>query len=285
MQPIIYNSLDTGAPQLSLTAGALNTVIKSCLVTGYGSKAGAGWEIAHEDAANYKLAIRSKNQKSIKSVLLLSNTENTHANVAAYTGWDSGLKTGTGVFGQGVFVNNWADDNPSWIMLATDRFFYFFVRSEASNKTMRVFTAFGDVELLSLDQEGCAILIASEDTPYAPPYTGHKALATSMGVVANFPDSVFPKLDISYGWGDRAASGYRSSLAVLGKFPMYMLRDSVNKPSILLPGMLMPYSEITGFTTKDDIDRLENQHPYINPVFGMYQPYHGRVWIHTDDWG
>ena len=73
MQPIVYTSQDTDAPQLSSTAGALNTVIKGCLVTGYGVKPAAGWDIAHEDMATKKLALRSKNPKSIKSVYLFSD--------------------------------------------------------------------------------------------------------------------------------------------------------------------------------------------------------------------
>lgn len=39
----IYYSTDTGAPALTGRAGSLYNLLKACLVTGYGSKAAAGW--------------------------------------------------------------------------------------------------------------------------------------------------------------------------------------------------------------------------------------------------
>lgn len=54
--PIRYYSFeDAGAPQLpnvstQRTYDSLCTVLKACLVTGYGSKPGAGWTIGHEHA-------------------------------------------------------------------------------------------------------------------------------------------------------------------------------------------------------------------------------------------
>lgn len=38
-----YSHLDAGAPQISNADGAIKTILKSCLVTGYGAKEGAGW--------------------------------------------------------------------------------------------------------------------------------------------------------------------------------------------------------------------------------------------------
>src|SRR5262245_31325832 len=49
--PIVYKSSDGGAPplQVSVSDGSrgLIQVLDKCLVTGYGSKAGAGWTIAY----------------------------------------------------------------------------------------------------------------------------------------------------------------------------------------------------------------------------------------------
>ncbi len=57
--PIVYKSTDAGAPTLDGNKGSLITVLKACLVNGYGAKAGAGWTIALEDAANYKIIFRN----------------------------------------------------------------------------------------------------------------------------------------------------------------------------------------------------------------------------------
>lgn len=290
MEPIIYSSQDASAPQLSLTAGALNTVIKGCLVTGYGDKPAAGWEIAYEDMATKKLAIRSTNVKSIKSVLLLDNTSTSSASVTAYTGWDNTAQTGTNQFGSGYFVNKWETNTPGWVLIATDSFFYFFINYDSPSFHMRVFQGFGDVYLLT-PGEGCSALIASAGTGISPANTGYNSIATSMGVSAKFPSSLFPKVDSNYGWGDRSpnsstGNSHASDIAILSRFALYQNKDSAIQPTIELPGMLMPYSEIASYVRgSDNIDRLANQFPYVNPILGMYQPYHGRVWIHTDDWG
>lgn len=45
-----YSSKDADAPQISDADLVIKTIIKACLVTGYGAKAGAGWTALHEDS-------------------------------------------------------------------------------------------------------------------------------------------------------------------------------------------------------------------------------------------
>lgn len=45
----VYKWDDVDAPILDKTAGCVATILKACLVTGYGDKEGAGWMLAHED--------------------------------------------------------------------------------------------------------------------------------------------------------------------------------------------------------------------------------------------
>lgn len=51
-EPVLrFSSTDAGAPQINYNArvaGDVKTVLKACLVTGYGDKASAGWSIANE---------------------------------------------------------------------------------------------------------------------------------------------------------------------------------------------------------------------------------------------
>lgn len=51
-----YSWQDTQAPQLSNADGVIKTILKACLVTGYGSKAGAGWTSLFED--DYRIVLR-----------------------------------------------------------------------------------------------------------------------------------------------------------------------------------------------------------------------------------
>lgn len=45
-----YSHLDSGAPQLTNADGIIKNILKACLVTGYGTKPGAGWTSLFEDA-------------------------------------------------------------------------------------------------------------------------------------------------------------------------------------------------------------------------------------------
>ena len=51
-----YSWQDDQAPQLANVDGVIKTILKACLVTGYGSKAGAGWTALFEDA--YRIVLR-----------------------------------------------------------------------------------------------------------------------------------------------------------------------------------------------------------------------------------
>lgn len=52
----VYRSTDSGAPLLTYAADSLNTLLKSCLVDGYGAKPAAGWTHTVLDAATNKYA-------------------------------------------------------------------------------------------------------------------------------------------------------------------------------------------------------------------------------------
>lgn len=47
----VYRSTDAGAPQLKAEAGSLKTLLKTCLVSGYGGKQGLGWQM-HNESGN-----------------------------------------------------------------------------------------------------------------------------------------------------------------------------------------------------------------------------------------
>ena len=51
-----YSWADKDAPQLANSDGVIKTILKACLVTGYGDKQGAGWEMPFED--EYRMVLR-----------------------------------------------------------------------------------------------------------------------------------------------------------------------------------------------------------------------------------
>ena len=284
MQPIIYNSLDASAPKLTITAGTLKTILKACLVTGYADKPAAGWEIAWADDVANKIAIRSKNPTSIKSVLLVDDNAGSAATVTAYTGWDSATNTGTGQFATGYFVKQWTGEfTPNWVVVATDKFFYLFIQSEANSGYMRVMSGFGDAISLRNDQV-FSVCLCQLGEIYTQENTGYQSIPTQTNQRAYFPDSLFAKNNASIGWGDRADKV--TYITILSQFALYTSQQMKTvEPMLQLYGMLMPYACLGWTAREKDIDLLKNQLPYKNPILGMYQPWHGRAWIHTDDWG
>ena len=78
----VYRWDDAGAPKLTTDAGAFKTVLKACLVTGYGEgenrKEPLGWEIHQEtETAAY---FRSKHEKSSKPYLLVNGSSSGYYN-------------------------------------------------------------------------------------------------------------------------------------------------------------------------------------------------------------
>lgn len=51
-----YSWQDNDAPQLANADGCIKTILKACLVTGYGGKDGAGWEMLFDEA--YRMVLR-----------------------------------------------------------------------------------------------------------------------------------------------------------------------------------------------------------------------------------
>ena len=81
LKPVtVYRSTDTNAPQLTKTAGSLKTVLKACLVEGYGSQPALGWDMPYENGM--KAVFRSKDPKATKTALRVDNAANTYAEVA-----------------------------------------------------------------------------------------------------------------------------------------------------------------------------------------------------------
>lgn len=78
----LYTSADDGAPQITQTAGALKTVLKACLVTGYGNKQGAGWEVLFEESN--KIALKSADGKSTGAAIHVNDTAGRTAQVSLY---------------------------------------------------------------------------------------------------------------------------------------------------------------------------------------------------------
>ena len=81
MPVTLYRSTDDDAP--ALTKSNLSLILKACLVTGYGSKPGAGWTMPHEEAAAGKRIFAPAKTGELDSYLLVHDNNGT-SRVAAW---------------------------------------------------------------------------------------------------------------------------------------------------------------------------------------------------------
>lgn len=91
----VFSSGDAGAPTLTKDPGSLKTLLKACLVTGYGSKASLGWQMLFESADTKSAAFASTDPTASKYVIKINNSTATSAKISAYqsmTNIDTGVK-------------------------------------------------------------------------------------------------------------------------------------------------------------------------------------------------
>ena len=81
MPVTLYRSTDDDAP--ALTQSNLSLILKACLVTGYGSKPGAGWTMPYEDAAASKRVFAPAKSGELDSYLRVADQTGV-SRVAAY---------------------------------------------------------------------------------------------------------------------------------------------------------------------------------------------------------
>lgn len=162
----VYRSTDTNAPQLTATSGCLKTLLKACLVTGYGEdgawKEPLGWEMLFEEPNN--AVFRSKSPESAKYYLQCLNEDKTHAVLTPYRRM-SELMTGDGYFGfPNALENRWAyagNNNATdgqWLLVGCDRAFWLVVLDR--NKTSQVLF-FGDARPLAAADNTCFVYVNS----------------------------------------------------------------------------------------------------------------------------
>lgn len=126
----IYRWDDANAVKLDKTANCMQMIFKSCLVTGYGSKQGAGWTSEFDNTVNGVTVLRAKQGIEQDFYLRLSNDNGTEMTAQIYTAMtDSNngtlkLQCGT------PFKYAKANSTGKWLLLATERSFWFFCEQQ-----------------------------------------------------------------------------------------------------------------------------------------------------------
>ena len=152
MTPVtLYQSTDTDAPQLANAQGSLKTLLKACLVTGYGDKHPLGWAMPFEE--DNKAVFKPTDPKSTQPCLLVDNSKPKFATLQPYQKMTA-INQGTGLFGIGIasnaiydkfgYINNQAQ--PKWWLIGHGMAFILMIKQDGSETSMMFY--FGDVQSL-----------------------------------------------------------------------------------------------------------------------------------------
>lgn len=156
----VYRSTDPNAPQLTANSGCLKTLLKACLVTGYGEdghfKQPLGWEMLFEEPNN--AVFRSQSNESARFYLQVLNEGTTYATTTPYRQMAE-LMTGTGYFGfpnalENRFAYAGSRTNGEWMLVGCDRAFWLVILE--NNKTSQVLF-FGDGRPLAAADNTCFV--------------------------------------------------------------------------------------------------------------------------------
>lgn len=117
---LMYSSTDANAPQIKYSArvaGDVKTVLKACLVTGYGTKQGAGWTIQNETDFTAEFVSPSVAMSDYR----FGVDDNTTSSTAFYYTYQN-VKTSAleSTSRNPIYLNTTHPDN-KWILLVTKR--------------------------------------------------------------------------------------------------------------------------------------------------------------------
>lgn len=200
MPVTVYKHSDASAPQMTSAAGSLLTVLDACLVDGYGSKAAAGWAKTVIDAGTYQ-AVYTQGAATgkVQKKLYVKDDAATPGNAIAWacdtcTVAASPTLTnyfwGAGSSYAGVIVK--ADQNnggfSKWIVVASPRWAYIFVRRSDWGARGWQMTFIGDLDTPYPNDKGCftALGFNANSGPAIPLGGGMRAMSdANIGVYGN----------------------------------------------------------------------------------------------------
>jgi hypothetical protein len=170
--PIVYRWDDGNAPVARGERRSLCDILYACLVTGYGTKPGAGWTREFVNATFDKAAFRNNPATGTGFYLQVNGATAAYAYRSSVQGFESMTSESDGLFPfyatvSGVDTSNAANTTAHpWLLIADDRFFYFICWSALtttptiSNNAVSAM-AFGDMVEYREDDAFACLLIAS----------------------------------------------------------------------------------------------------------------------------
>lgn len=133
--PTFYHSSDAGAPQLTSvnTAGQIIAILDACLVSGYGSKAAAGWTIEFTDTNIRVYRAGAGNRYFLRVDNTFTNGSFRMNAFGSMTSVSAGTEPFIPAANEAANICGISSTAPFfWTVAANNKFFYIYIRSSAS---------------------------------------------------------------------------------------------------------------------------------------------------------
>ena len=201
----LFRSTDASAPALSNSnAGSLITILRACLVEGFGTRTSAGWTMPFSDLPNNKAAFQSVSGDCIQ---IDDNSDYRWASALGFKTM-SALDTGTEQYpnsdqvGAGneyrVYKRYSSDVSTSnWAVIASDNWFYFINHQKTTSPSYPAGFFFGDYDCVnpSFTENNIltGYLVSQTDTSAT---LAHSSLYTSQPWFArrNYQSAILPEV-------------------------------------------------------------------------------------------
>lgn len=167
----VYQSTDTGAPQVTEAVGDLIALLDACLVNGYDVKAGAGWT---KPFSGTNLAAYQQGAGSNGHYLRVDDSATDYARVVGYETMTD-INTGEGAFpteaqmAGGLYMHKSTNTTArKWYVIADEKTFYYHIESSGSESSSHLYM-FGDITPYKSDDAFHTLLVAAAGSSTSVP--------------------------------------------------------------------------------------------------------------------
>lgn len=307
----VYRWDDAGAPQLTNgKPSEIIAILKKCLVEGYGTKAGAGWSVAFENAAAFKIAFRNSTTEASGGFVQFWSVDGTDANSGnmRFRGAKSMTALDTFIDAQYQMQFSISTVVDYWVLIATSAGFWFFSTNNlASPSTSSISKGcfwVGDFDAFTANDPGRFVNIMNGNSSDMASHSwsmSFDAAITGGTIICKIYDAdgsgnfINYKLDPRYNLGTLTTTGVPTGDRVFfqpliistvanvdGNDRLGVINtNSIIQPYIrgVLPGLL--HSPSTGYSDQPwpVIESINGQQHMLMPGYRF-----GRTWINLETW-
>lgn len=160
----VYLSTDKDAPSIDSNPNSVQTILKACLVTGYGEKEPAGWSLPFEDTAKGVKVLKPADSPHIPFFMRLSNVGRemivqVYQNMTSVS--DGDLKLGSGTASSYAYYGS---TSGKWCVIANERSFWLFFEMRSNYHGWSLFC--GDTSKNTRGERAVALIYSNAESPH-----------------------------------------------------------------------------------------------------------------------